>query len=207
MSKIIRPSILADAPQFMEIKNQLPMSSVEDSTTTGGFLLGTNIKTYELFIQTALCLSVENAKTVVGFGIILPDVMVRQSELWEKRKLVNWAIDIEAIESQKICYFEQLAFLKGNGRYSLALAYSLLCKAFETHDILLTTTVQKPISNLAAVPYILAASGGIIGNIDEIYPEVGDINSNVYMIQKSKFLEQAKFSPYYRFLEARKLVW
>jgi hypothetical protein len=203
-TKKIRISQITDAQAFIDIKNKLPISNSEDETTTGGFLLGTNIETYRFYIEQAFCLSLVNDEAVLGFGIVLKDAMVKQSELWEKRKLVDWTIDISAIESKKICYFEQLAFLKGNGQYSIAVAYRLLCKAFETHDVLLTTTVEKPISNLAAVPYILGVGGKKIGSIDEIYPEVGDINSNVFMVTKADFYKYAKASSLYRFVEARR---
>jgi hypothetical protein len=207
MSKKIRISQITDAPDFIDIKDKLPMAENGDETTNGGFLLGTNIETYQFYIDHAFCLSLVNNEDVLGFGIVLKDEMVKHSELWKKRKLVDWTIDINGIENKKICYFEQLAFLKGNGQYSIAVAYSLLSKAFETHDVLLTTTVEKPISNLAAVPYILGVGGKKIGSIDEIYPEVGDINSNVFMVTKADFYKYAKASPLYRFVEARKFLW
>lgn len=208
MKQKIRKSISIDAGAFIQIKNQLPMPSISEETNQGGFLLGTDQNTYQTYIQHAYCLTAEKGGSPVGFGILFPDQMVRQSELWGKRKNVHWSIDLAALENKRVCYFEQLAFLKGHRKMVLLTAFHLVAKAFEDgHEVLLTTTVREPILNLAAVPFIKAAGGKLVGNIDEVYPGIGQINSDIYTIERSDFYQKLKVLPYADFLINAPIDW
>ena len=197
----IRKAIAEDVDSLMEIKDQLSFETIEGETTKGGFLLGTDATTYLQYIQNDYCLVAENEGIVVGFGIMLKDETVRQSDIWQRRQIAQWEIDIEAFENRKIAYFDQLAFLHGYNRTVMRLAYQLLNLAFhEGHDCMFATTVHKPIINLAAVPYILKASGSKVGNINETYPLIGEINSDIYLIEKKNFEETVRTSNLFSFL-------
>ncbi|WP_394991498.1 hypothetical protein [Emticicia sp.] len=206
MNTRIRKAKLADAEDFMFIKSQLSMSLVEGTSTKGGFLLGTDVETYRNFIQNEYCLVAELDEKVIGFGIILSDMTLRKSEIWEKRKSANLFVNLEEYEPNHLCYFEQLAFLKGHRKSVIILSYSLLNWVFEQgYDTLFTTTVNKPILNLAAVPFIHAVGGVKVGNIDEFYPSIGQINSDIYLIESKTFFEKTALHPIYAFLEENKL--
>ena len=191
MNSLLRRAKKEDAPSFIDIKNQLPITRTDGTTTTGGFLLGTDLKTYEQYIETCFCLVAEVNHQIVGFGIIFDDKMLRQSDIWQRRGVAQWSIDLKQYESGRLCYFEQLAFLEGHKRLVIQLAYNLVKWAFEkNHSVLFTTTVNKPITNLAAVPFIHAVAGIKAGNIDEVYPSVGPINSDIYIIKREEFYEK-----------------
>lgn len=185
----LRQATIADVASFMHIKNSLPMPCSESKNThTGGFLLGTTEAGYRFYIENGFCMVAESDKEVVGFGIILPNQLIKASEIWQKRDLAQWYIPIETLENKQLCYFEQLAFLPHHSKPAATLAFSLANKAFLVgHDALFTTTVRKPIANLAAVPFIKAVGGTLIGNINEHYDEIGAINSDIYLIEKEKF--------------------
>lgn len=187
MNRIIRVAHVEDAPAFIAIKNQLSFKNIDEETTKGGFLLGTTLENYQFYIENSYCLVAEIDKQIVGFGIIFNDTMVRQSDIWQKRKEVNWIVDIENYEHTKICYFEQLAFLEGHRKLAVNLAYQLAKWAFDNHETLITTTVREPIRNLAAVPFIKACNGKLIGLIDEYYENIGAIKSDVYCIEAQDF--------------------
>jgi len=205
MNPNIRRSILEDASEFIKIKERLPLSTQDDHNNQGGFLLGTDIETYKFYISHGICLTAI-ADEVVGFGIMLPNAIVKQSELWEKRKYVDWSVDLKTLENSNISYLEQMAFLKGHKKLTLILAYNLLHDAFEKGaEYVLTTTVRKPVINVAAVPLILAAGGKKVGNIDEIYPQIGDINSDIYLMGKETFYERVKRRTSYSFLAENSL--
>ena len=188
MKTNIRVATVKDVTDFLKIKNQLPLTLSDGGTTTGGFLLGTDEATYQQYVERDYCLVAEKAGEVVGFGIILRDSSLRKSDVWIRREQASWEIDIGSFESRKVCYFEQLAFLNGHSRDVLRLAYNLVRWAFdEGHTYLFTTTVHKPVVNLAAVPYILRASGKKVGNIDETYPGIGEINSDIYGVASEGF--------------------
>ncbi len=198
----IRKATTNDVEDFINVKNQLPFKYTDGRTSSGGFLLGTDKETYLKYIINDYCLVAENKSGIVGFGIMLRDESVRKSDVWTKRHQATWEIDIAEYESKKICYFEQLAFLKGHSRTVMSLAYNLTCWAFEEgHSYFFTTAVKYPVTNLAAVPYILKASGKKIGNIDEIYPVIGQINSDIYMIGATNFYATAKASKLRPFLD------
>ena len=203
MSIKIRKARTEDVKGFMDVKNQLPFKYTDGrKTTTGGFLLGTNEETYLNYIQNDYCLVAEDNEQIIGFGIVLKDESVRKSDVWERRNEASWTIDIEAYEDEKICYFEQLAFLKGHSRQVLKLAYHLVCFAFQKgHNHLFTTTVKFPITNLAAVPYILKASGNKVGEIDENYPIIGRIQSDIYLINVKEYFSTIENSAFYPFFQ------
>lgn len=197
----IRIAKNSDVNEFIRIKSQLSFKRVDGKSTKSGFLLGTEAETYLEYIENDYCLVLENGTSLIGFGIILKDESVRQSEIWIKRDSADWSIDINEFVSKKICYFEQLAFLKGHSRQVLKIAYNALNWAFEDgHEHMFASTVNFPISNLAAVPYILKASGKKVGNIDEVYPKIGQINSDIYHIEAKKFYPCVKSHPLFPFL-------
>lgn len=198
----IRKATPNDVKDFINVKNQLPFKYTDGRTTSGGFLLGTNEVTYLKYITNDYCLVAENQDGIVGFGVMLKDESVKKSDVWTRRHQATWQIDITKYETKQICYFEQLAFLKGHSRTVMSLAYNLACWAFEEgHSHLFTTTVKYPITNLAAVPYILKASGKKVGNIDEVYPIIGQINSDIYKIDTVEFYAAAKVSKLRPFLD------
>ena len=90
MSTIIRRAVPEDAATFVQIKDQLPLKLSDGSSTKGGFLLGTDLKTYRDYIQNAYCLVAATEQGVVGFGILLPDHLLRESEVWKKRRSAAW---------------------------------------------------------------------------------------------------------------------
>lgn len=201
MKTKVRVATVDDVPGLIKIKDQLPLTLVDGTTTTGGFLLGTDADTYRQYIEQDYCLVAEKENEIIGFGIILKDSSVRNSDIWLRRQQANWSIDIKPFESRKICYFEQLAFLKGHSRDVLKLAYNLARWAFEDgHTYLFTTTVHEPIVNLAAIPYILRASGKKVGNINELYAKIGAINSDIYGIESVAFQAAVTSSVFNTFL-------
>ena len=92
--------------------------------------------------------------------------------------------------------------MHGHSRTVIKLAYNIACWAFkEKHSTLFTTTVKNPITNLAAVPYILKGGGRKVGNIDEIYPVIGQINSDIYKLEADDFYKNVATSKLGSFLE------
>ena len=201
MKSLIRKAELADATRFVEIKNQLPITLIDGTTPTGGFLLGTDAATYRYYIENAFCLVAEVDDKVVGFGIIFTDDMLRQSDVWQRRQFANWNIDLAKYEDKKLGYFEQLAALPGYRKLIVSLAYNLVLWVFDAgYDALFTTTVKEPIANLAAIPFIHAVKGIKAGNIDEVYPLIGPIKSDIYLIEAEMFYAESKAHPLFPFL-------
>jgi len=193
MNPKIRTSTLVDAEHFIRIKECLPLNAESKQTKQGGFLLGTDIDTYKFYIQHGICFTAVAFEEIVGFGILLPNQIIRESELWEKRKTVDWSVDLATLENSNIAFLEQMAFLKGNRKLTLILSYNLAHAAFGNGaDYILTTTVKKPVTNEAAIPLIHAVGGREVGNIDEIYPKVGMINSDIYLMDKTSFYQRIK---------------
>ena len=208
MNSRIRKAIRSDAADMLAIKNQLSFQHVNGTTTTGGFLLGTDLETYESYIEQAFVLLAEQNGKAIGFGIFFHDAWLRQSELWQRRHQVKWQVDLPTLESSNIAYVEQLAFLPGHRKQALLLIYNLVHWAFQTsHNALLTTTVRSPILNLAAIPYILAAGGQQVGDIDEVYPIIGEIGSDIYWVTKENFYRRFEQHPLKEFFLAHTFVF
>lgn len=200
MNTLLRRAAPGDERAFIEIKKQLPLRMSDCSSTTGGFLLGTDEETYREYISTSHCLVCESEGRVVGFGILFPDEVLRGSDIWVRRHTATWAVELAHYEPRRLCYFEQFAFLGGYKRSAVALAYNLVKGAFDRGaQTLFTTTVNKPILNLAAIPFINAVDGIKAGNIDETYPILGHINSDIYLVDGSTFYAKTKTHPLYDF--------
>lgn len=196
MSKQIRKASIEDAIAFIDIKSTLSFKHVNGSTTTGGFLLGTDLNTYHHYIREASCLVAEVNNNIVGFGILFNDELLRNSSIWKRRSTANWLVDLQHYEKQVLCYFEQLAFLPGHRSLVLSLAYKLVNEMFMTGaQTLVTTTVREPIVNLAAIPFIRAVNGIHAGLIDEEYAFIGHIKSDIYFIERKKFYDQTRRHP------------
>ena len=179
------------------------MQMSDGSTSTGGFLLGTDPETYQQYIESSICQVAEINGKVVGFAIILPDEILRKSEVWMKRNSVQWTIDLQKYEEQKLCFFEQFAFLPGNKKSAVLLGYHITKHAFDKgFESLFTTTVNKPVVNLAALPFIHAVDGIFAGKIDEVYPFIGEIKSDIYVIEASKFNKKVPQHPLYSFFQS-----
>jgi hypothetical protein len=119
----------------------------------------------------------------------------------------TWYIDLPFYEKQNLCYFEQLAFLKGHKKAVLVLAYNLVKWLFDLgYTTLFTTTVNKPILNLAAIPFIEVVAGKKVGNIDEIYPVVGHINSDIYLVEAALFYQKTEAHSLYPFFKQHTIV-
>ncbi|MPR33758.1 hypothetical protein [Salmonirosea aquatica] len=208
MKRILRKSVPTDAAAFVALKSKLPMPTGNDQTSAGGFLLGTDLATYEWYIQNTYSLSLEYEGNLVGFGILIPDAIVKQGELWAKRNAAEWQVDVGSIENKAVCYFEQLAFLKGYGRFAPELCYHLIDRAFgQGHELLLTTTVNRPVVNQAAIPFIRAVGGQLVGNIDEYYPEVGPIHSDIWAIESEEYFRKVQGLSFYPRLKANTIKW
>jgi hypothetical protein len=202
----LRRAVPGDEQAFISIKRQLPLVMADGGTTSGGFLLGTDVATYREYIDDSYCLVAECHGAVVGFGIMFPDMVLRTSDIWVRRHSASWYIDLARYENQQLCYFEQFAFLRGHRRSAVALAYNLVKWGFDSGaTTLFTTTVNKPILNLAPLPFIRAVAGVHAGNIDEVYPMVGHINSDIYMVDGSTYFERVSAHPLYSFLVANTL--
>lgn len=201
MSIIIRRAVAGDEAAMLHIKNTLPLKTADDETVRGGFLLGTNEATYRQYIDEAVCFVADDDGKVVGFAIIFPDAMVRTSDVWERRGEASWFTDITAWEDKQLSYFEQFAFMPGYRRAAVVLAYNIIKHVFDAGaDGLFTTTVHAPVLNLAPLPFIAAAYGIKAGNINEVYPLVGHINSDIYLIEPDGFrngVSQHTLSPFF----------
>lgn len=186
----IRKAELQDAESFILIKQKLKLNAAHQNSGQGGFLLGTDLQTYQYFISKADCFVAEINSEIIGFAIALPDDLIRKSELWLKRNQVVWKFSLETIERSKLAYIEQLACLPQHHFSAFSLASHLIYFLFNCGvENIITTTVVKPVLNKAALPFIFAVGGIHVGEINEYYPEYGAITSDIYCISREAFLK------------------
>ncbi|MDQ2745665.1 MAG: hypothetical protein M3T96_00175 [Acidobacteriota bacterium] len=190
MTLKLRAARKGDEAEFYRIKKNLPMPSAAIETARGGFLLGTNVETYRFFIENAFVNVLEKAGEIVGFAVVLPDALLRISDLWMRKNEIDWADGepTDLIEKQ-LCYFEQLAVLPDTKYrfYGVSLALATLRQAFETHEAMFATTVVKPVCNRASVPLLESVGGQRVGCVNEYYPEFGDLVSAIYLLKREGF--------------------
>ena len=184
----LRRAVVDDAAAFMRVKAALPMPR-DLEATQGGFLLGTDFETYARHIEHDIVWVLEAAGCVVGFGVALPWETLRQTDVWQKRDNVRLnAAGATIAFPERPAYLEQLAVLlqaRASGWY---LGYRLICEALRDHeDGLLTTTVERPVTNTAVLPYLRTAGFQRVGAITETYPVVGEIESSVHYLSQAAF--------------------
>lgn len=183
---IIRPATAADIDAMIDVKESLAFETGINTSTEGGFLLGTDQNGYRQRIACG-CAWVLDMDGVKGFSIVLPDHALRMSEIWHRRTEIQWTTPMNDLESKQIGYFDQLAVAKGPWRtHAPTLAITNILDFLSLNpEYLLSTTVLKPIQNLAAVPYLQYLGAVPVGQIDEIDPHVGQLLSEVWLAEES----------------------
>lgn len=200
MKIIIRKAEQKDAQELFKIKTELTLPLAKGDQQ-GGFLVSTSLEKYRFFIENAFVRVLEDLdhNQVIGFSIVLPDAVVRTSELWQKKESVRWEnFDPAELESKKIAFYEQLAILPDPAyrRYAMLLAFANAPDAIETgHNCLLTTIVNYPVRNRAALPFLEGVGCTLIGGIEEIHPGIGVVQSDIYYVDKAKFAEKLNTHP------------
>lgn len=198
MTLKMRRARTGDEYGLHRIKRSLPMPRGADETAEGGFLLGTTIETYRFFIENALVNVLEKENETVGFTVVLPDELLRISEIWQRKDEIKWESgEATRLLDKPLCYFEQLAVLPDiNYRfYGVALALSAAREAFQHHEVMFATTVVEPVCNRASIPFLESMGGICVGLIDEFYPEFGNLVSAVHLLERRIFIERLDRHP------------
>lgn len=188
----VRPAVPRDVAALVAVKGSLRVSSGEGAPR-GGFLLGTDAAGYQMRIAAGGAWVLEAERTVVGFAIVLPDAMFRESDVWTRRDQVDWVAgtDPTALAAAPVGYFDQLA-VRSDGAGARRWGAVLACRAVRGHfdgghENLLATTVTAPIENRAAVPYLERVGGARGGRIAEHHEAIGDLVSDVWVLPRVAF--------------------
>jgi hypothetical protein len=208
MQIAIRTAVPADAAALLAIKEQLRLD-LEHATDKhlGGFLLGTSLDEYRRFIECDDVLVAECAepRQVVGFAIALRHATLADSALLQRAAQAQWENAFRLkFDAQRFAFFEQLGMLPDPAYlvYAKYLAFAITWRILRTHEALFTTVLQYPFVNTAALSFIKIVGFEWVGLIDEVYPEVGRIKSDVYYLERAAF-EQAISDPRFQSFVAR----
>lgn len=178
----IRRAHAGDVPGILALRDALAYGDGR-----GGFLLGTDAEGYRQRLADGLGFVLED-DGVAGLALVLPDAAFRRSDVWQRREAVQWLEDPAPFVAQRLGYYDQLGVARGPyRRWGAALALTAAFAVMEQVDHLVTTTVASPICNLAAVPYIERLGGRRVGHIDEVYPEVGPLVSDLWLVEGDAF--------------------
>lgn len=187
---ILRRASIADVDGMMAVKRALRLDAADADAARGGFLLGASAQQYAFFVEHAnVHVLGDGDGSIAGFAVALPDAVLRGTELWVRRRSIAWDGDAgdadgwDAVETAPVAYFDQLAVRPSRRvrAYAPALAFAALdALATAGHRHVFATTVREPVLNRASHPLLHAAGARRVGEIDEVYPEVGRILSDVY---------------------------
>jgi hypothetical protein len=197
MTALIRRAVKADVKRLGVIRSALSPFSAGNRGEAGsaathsapgarGFLLGSSESTYEAYVSNDTVLVAEARNEVVAYSVVLPDAVLRRSDIYAKRHHAHLEPALLALlERSNVAYFDQLASLPGHGFAAVHLAYRHLLETLRSHDAVLATTVVAPVENLHAVPLLRGMGFKPVGLIDEVYPEAGPIRSRVYLADRA----------------------
>jgi GNAT superfamily N-acetyltransferase len=180
----IRPARPGDVEGMLRIKRELKLDPAGDAPG-GGFLLGATREQYGFLVANAQVLALaDDDGALGGFAIALPNAVLRSTDLWARRRSIQWGDgNWDALEDARVAYFDQLAVRPGRRHrtYAPALALAALQRLATTgHQHLFATVVREPVMNLASPPLLHAIGAARVGSIEEHYPEVGRVVSDVY---------------------------
>lgn len=179
----IRRATQADAGPLLDLKRALALPAGAREAPRGGFLLGASLERYRALIDVADVWVLHDAQGAVGgFAVVLPEAVLRASELWARRELIRW--DAPAgwtPPEERMCYFDQLAILPHARVRAPELALTALRAAVEAgHEHLYATIVSHPVYNAASLPLLKALGAQRVGTVEEEYEGVGRIVSDLY---------------------------
>jgi len=192
----IRKGQLEDLEGILSLRAVLAVDGSRADGGQGGFLLGSDPERYRFFIEHSLVEVLRDEEGLQGFSIALSDLVLRQSDIWSRRANVAWSgFDIASIESDSVAYLDQIAVAPGFARRAAgALACRTLDRVFLEHEHMLVTTVIAPWRNDAAIPMLKMIGAERVGEIDEVYPEVGSLRSAVHYLSRKTWMMQNRES-------------
>ena len=179
----IRRATQADAEAILAVKRALALPPDTREAPRGGFLLGASLEQYRTLIDAADVWVLNGTDgAVAGFAVLLPEPVLRASELWARREAIRW--DAPAgwtVPEADVCYFDQLAILPTARMRAPELALTALRGAVRAgHQHLFATVVTHPLQNVASLALLRALGARRVGSVDEEYPDVGRIVSDLY---------------------------
>lgn len=197
MTGRIRPARAGDLPAIVAIKEALGFAP-GTRRPRGGFLLGCAPERYSALIDAECVLVLEQEGRIAGFAVALPDPLLRESELWARRSLIRWREkEGEPLPDEPIAYFDQLALAPWASRlWAAPLALAATCRLAEARHIwLYATTLQAPIRNPAALPFLRGFGARVVGTVTEHYESVGEVVSDLHRAPLSTALAALQSGP------------
>jgi hypothetical protein len=183
----LRLATAADIPELLSIKRKLAFGG----PGRGGFLLGCDVEGYRQRLASGRIWLLE-AQELLGFAVTLPPDALRASPLWGLRDNIEWTQDAPT-KLDAVGYYDQLAVLPpARQRAGLWLALVALRDLLAQCSYVVTTTVSEPVQNLAAVPLIRRVGGVRVGRLEESYPELGALTSEIWLLDAEQVRTRLK---------------
>jgi hypothetical protein len=182
-SERIRRATQGDAEAILAVKRALALPPDAREAPRGGFLLGASLEGYRALIDAADVWVLTGTDGVVaGFAVLLPEAVLRASELWTRREGIQWEVPAGwVLPDSGVCYFDQLATLPEARMRAPELALAALRGAVQAgHQHLFATVVAHPVQNTASLALLRALGARRVGSVDEEYEGVGRIVSDLY---------------------------
>jgi hypothetical protein len=179
----IRRATQADAEAILAVKRALALPPDAREAPGGGFLLGASLEGYRALIDAAdVWVLTGTDGAVAGFAVLLPERVLRASELWARREAIRWEVPSGWMPpGERVCYFDQLAILPPARMRAPELALTALRGAVRAgHEHLFATVVTHPVQNTASLALLRALGARRVGSVDEEYEGVGRIVSDLY---------------------------
>jgi hypothetical protein len=179
----IRRATHDDAEAILAVKRALALPADAREAPRGGFLLGASLEGYRALIDAAdVWVLNDTSGAVAGFAVLLPEAVLRASELWTRREAIQWdAPGGWVLPEDRVCYFDQLAILPEARMRAPELALTALRGAVRGgHEHLFATVVAHPVQNTASLALLRALGARRVGSVDEAYEGVGRIVSDLY---------------------------
>ncbi|MBZ0216801.1 MAG: hypothetical protein K8F25_09630 [Fimbriimonadaceae bacterium] len=187
---LVRPAKSGDVHDILAIKTALSIRPDQAPHSGGGFLLDSDVERIRRHIEEDILLVVEDPddKRLAGFALVFRHETV-MSDIWPRRGKAALNISEEFLTQAKVSWFDKLGMRTGlqYRRHAPLLALKATQLALEEHTLIGAAVMTNPAPNVNSLRLLGKAGFQTIGSITEDYPGVGNMTSDIYVVDRETF--------------------
>lgn len=208
----IRKAVADDANAFINIRHSYRKETEGCNRQTDESFISLGLNDYIACIEhcSTLVLEDRDSGIVIGYSIVIPNHIFRNTKFWQNRNNINWNnFNPNDYAHTKLCYYYQLVMQNTAiaQQYKGILAITNLIDVFNSdHNGMFSSIITYPYKNTSSKFFLEKVEAKVVGE-QKIIEEECEFHTDVYFIEKLNFfnnLHSEKFIK--RFLEIQDIV-
>ena len=190
MHLLVRPAKVSDVHDILAIKADLSIRPDQTPHSGGGFLVDSDLERMRRHIEEDILLVAEDPENrrLAGFALVFRHETV-MTDIWPRRGSAALNISPEIISQSKISWFDKLGMRTGHQyrRHAPLLALRATEFALKEHMLIGAAVMKEPAPNVNSLRLLNKAGFQTIGSITEEMPGIGNLTSDIYMVDRETF--------------------